>query len=198
MGPGSISGIVVDQFGDPVSGLKVLAYPMGLAYNCVMAHRSTDATGRFEFDNMLLGDYMIKITDASTSLEGTSEGLSEWIDSVPVSLDASSPEVDTGTHLAVRSAQFHATGEIRGGPENHSKMTMRVIIPRGRKQLGRRVDLVVHPAIDETGVFNWTVPVGMGGEGRIEVEFLGTTKEWTFQLGRTTEQAPFLFTLDWE
>jgi hypothetical protein len=197
-GPGSISGTVVDQFGDPMADLQVWAYPAGMSFNRVMASRITDIDGRFELSGMLLGDYEIWITDANTPLDDTPGGLSEWIDAVPVSIESSNPRIDTGVHLAVTSARFHARGVIHGGPDNHAKMSMKVVVPDGKKQRWGRIDLVVTTEVDQDGSFTWAVPVGIGGQGRIEVEFGGTTQQWPFQLERTTELAPFVFVLDWE
>ena len=69
---------------------------------------------------------------------------------------------DVGTILALRAKRFHArcTLSLRGKTLSPSRLTMRVIVPAGKKLAsGRRTDLVIHPEVSAEGVFEWSLAV---------------------------------------
>jgi hemoglobin/transferrin/lactoferrin receptor protein len=134
----SLSGVVRDQAGAVIGEARVLLVHTQQA---ILSRTTTDADGRFRFDNLLPGSYEIRISHASFSTQR-----------VPVQVNSgSNPDVSVELEIAALSDYVTITAEA-GQVQDKDKVAQQVNVVSEDALRMRTTDVLAQVADEEVGI----------------------------------------------
>jgi Spy/CpxP family protein refolding chaperone len=152
---GTVSGIVRDVAGQPVSGIRVTAMPEGSNDNGVQAMSSlavTDQTGRYTLENVPAGRYFISAgrVDLPTFYPATLD----MAKATTVSVSTSTSKVDINISLQPASSETpNPQNRGRGVQRGNNANVQRGPAQRGNVQRGNNGNVNVNPFPDNAFPF---------------------------------------------
>jgi hypothetical protein len=76
---GVVQGIVSDRAGQPVRGIKLVAWPLGLDLATLLPTTETDLAGKYRFENVCRGRYTVLPDDKSMGYVNPSPNLFDFL-----------------------------------------------------------------------------------------------------------------------
>jgi hypothetical protein len=153
---GVIQGVVSDNQGQAVRGIKVVAWPLGVELGVMLPNVRTDETGKYRFEELCPNRYTVLPDDEKRGYPNISPWLFEFLYGRRVSevrLTAKQVSAELPVHLPPKPGRIHVRVTDRTTNAEVQKFAIRMIVPRQRHT--PKIEILFSPEISDREI---TVP----------------------------------------
>jgi len=154
--PSVIQGVVSDNQGQPVQGIKVVAWPLGVSLGVMLPNVRTDEAGKYQFKELCPDRYTVLPDDEKSGYPNISPWLFEFLYGRRVSevrLTAKQFSVELPVRLPPQPGRLHVRVTDRTTNTEIQKFTIRMTVPHQRHT--PKIEILFSPEISDRDI---TVP----------------------------------------
>jgi len=153
---GVIQGVVSDNRGQAVQGIKVVAWPLGVDLSVMLPNVRTDEAGKCQFKELCPNRYTVLPDDEKSGYPNISPRLFEFLYGCRVSevrLAAKQVSAELPVQLPPKPGRIHVRVTDRTTNTEIQKFTIRMVVPRQRHM--PKIEFLFSPEISDRDI---TVP----------------------------------------
>jgi hypothetical protein len=153
---GVIQGVVSDNQGQAVRGIKVVAWPLGVDLSVMLPNVRTDEAGKFRFEELCPNRYTVLPDDEKSGYPNISPLLFEFLYGRRVSevrLTAKQVSAELPVQLPPKPGRIHVRVTDRTTNAEVQKFTIRIVVPHQRHT--PKIEILFSPEISDRDI---TVP----------------------------------------